>query len=74
MQVLSITMTPDRLSEVLSELGWQTGELAKRLWISERTVRRWLSGQAEVPDRIAYWLEAVVRVMQSAPPPPGRQP
>jgi len=66
-------MTPVRLFEVLAELGWSSGELGRRLQIAERSVRRWLSGQQDIPDRVGDWLEALMKHMQAGPPPPGRQ-
>ena len=65
-------MTTDRLSQVLADLGWSSQELARRLNIAERSVRRWLSGQQEVPPGIETWLEAMAALMRSGPPPPGR--
>jgi transcriptional regulator with XRE-family HTH domain len=73
MQVsLPTIMTHARLSAILTTLGWSSAELGRRLNIGERSVRRWLSGQQEIPDRVGDWLEAVVQAMQTAPPPPER--
>jgi len=66
-------MPPERLSVILTTLGWSAAEVGRRLNIGERSVRRWLSGDMEIPDRIADWLEALMKHMRSAPPPPGRQ-
>jgi hypothetical protein len=47
-------MAPDRLrkfGELLFGIRWQT-ELAKALAVSDRTVRRWLSGDMQVPTGV----------------------
>jgi hypothetical protein len=66
-------MPPERLSVILTTLGWSAAEVGRRLNIGERSVRRWLSGDMEIPDRIADWLEELMKHLRSAPPPPGRQ-
>lgn len=45
-------MTPDKLSKAGSALygsRWQS-EMARELGVSDRTVRRWVSGDSPVPD------------------------
>jgi hypothetical protein len=65
-------MTPGRLRECLEIIGWSVAELSRRLdGVSERNLNRMLSGSATIPDTIADWLEAIVRHMQAAPPPPS---
>ena len=65
-------MQVERLSVIMIALGWSAAELGRRLSTSERSVRRWLSGNAPIPDRVGEWLEAMVQHMQSGPPPPER--
>lgn len=66
-------MTPDRLREILKIMGWSVTELSHRLGgVSERNLRRMMSGSAPVPEAISDWLEAMARHMEAAPPPPGR--
>ena len=50
-------MTPDRLRECRSLLGWSANHLAGRLGINERTVRRMEAGTAQIPAPLADWLE-----------------
>lgn len=55
-------MTPDtlaRIGELLYGRMWQT-ELARRLNVSDRTVRRWRAGDWPVPARVPAELQALV--------------
>ena len=54
-------MTPDRLRECLRVLGWANAELARRLSVSESSVRMWLSGRREIPPALDAFLEERVR-------------
>jgi hypothetical protein len=64
-------MTADRLTECLRILGWENAELARRLSMTRpRTVRDWVNGNREIPDRIAEWIEAFVQHVQQGPEPP----
>lgn len=63
-------MTPERFRECLDAIGWTGRELARRLEVDERQVRRWSSG-SEMPQRVADWIEALAEAHQ-ANPPPGR--
>jgi hypothetical protein len=62
-------VTPDRLAAVLDLLHWSARDLAAEVALNERTVRRWLSGEYEVPAPIGAWLEdlAVYHVAHPAP-------
>jgi hypothetical protein len=55
-------MTPDQLAErgrVLFGPRWQS-ELARGLGVSDRTMRRWVSGSSAVPDGIVQKLEVMM--------------
>jgi hypothetical protein len=48
-------------------LGWSTQEIAWRLRLDERRVRRLLGGGREVPDTMAIWIENMVNAILSQP-------
>jgi len=50
-------MTPARLRVALNTIGWAKRQLARRVDVDEHEVRRWESGEHEVPAPIAEWLE-----------------
>ena len=62
-------MTPERFRQCLDALSWSGRGLAALLGIDERQVRRWASGEYEVPDNIAAWLERLARFHERNPPP-----
>ena len=62
-------MTPDQLRAALDDLHWSQRGLATILRRDERQVRRWASGDAEIPADVAGWLERVAQAMRDNPPP-----
>ena len=44
------------LAEAMREIGWSQAELARRLGITETTVRNWLAGRRTPPDNVIDWL------------------
>ncbi len=62
-------MTPDRFRGCLRALAWSQRGLAALLDVDERQVRRWASGDYDVPKRIAEWLERLVLFHERNPPP-----
>ena len=64
-------MTPERFRACLDALFWSGRLLAALLDIDERQVRRWASGQYEIPPDIAAWLERRAQAMEADPPPRG---
>jgi plasmid maintenance system antidote protein VapI len=60
-------MTSAEMVETMRQIGWTATELAKRLGISDRGVRRYLTGQREIPDNLADWLQQVATALQSVP-------
>jgi hypothetical protein len=62
-KVAAMTLTPDLLTaagEALFGPRWQT-DLAAALAVSDRTMRRWAAGQAEIPDGVAGELAQLLR-------------
>ena len=55
-------MTPTRLRECLSAFQWSQRGFARVLGRDEGTVRQWARGAVRVPDDVARWLEALMRV------------
>ena len=73
-------MTPTRLRECLDALQWSQRGFSRVLGREEGTVRQWARGAVKVPQDVAEWLEAIMRLrpphraMDRSPaptPPPG---
>ena len=64
-------MTSAEMVECLGQIGWTATELARRLGVSDRSVRRYLSGERQIPDNLADWLRQVATALQSVPPVPA---
>lgn len=62
-------MTPDQLRAALHDLHWSQRGLAAILRKDERQVRRWATGDAQIPEDVANWMERVARAMRENPPP-----
>jgi DNA-binding transcriptional regulator YiaG len=54
------TITPDQLRAMLADAGITQGELARRLEVNDRTVRRWASGETDLRGMAAIAVRAVV--------------
>jgi ribosome-binding protein aMBF1 (putative translation factor) len=74
-----VTTPALRLRAALDALGWSQRELARRLVLDERTVRRWALGEYQCPEPVLRWLEdgantiaAVTAAWLSEAPRPGR--
>jgi hypothetical protein len=64
-----------RLAELLTKLGWSAGVLAKRLGITDRSGRDWVSGRRPVPPEVVEWLEERAKWADKGPAlPKGWQP
>ncbi|WP_456013978.1 helix-turn-helix domain-containing protein [Methylorubrum populi] len=64
-------MTSDRLREALALLRWSQRGLAEALECDDRLVRRWASGDSDIPISVAAWLETLAQAHAAAPPPKG---
>ena len=62
-----MTMSPTRLRECLALPGWSLRELARRLEIGDREVRKMAAGQVPIPDTVSGWLEEIHTVWMSVP-------
>jgi plasmid maintenance system antidote protein VapI len=49
-------MTPDQLRTELTRLGLTQAGAARFLKVDERTIRRWATGDKEVPEAVALLL------------------
>lgn len=67
-------MTPERFRECLYALDWTVHSIAIRLGVPRIRVRRWLSGESEVPDNVAAWLEQPAEYFEVNPMPLGWNP
>jgi plasmid maintenance system antidote protein VapI len=62
-------MTPERLQECLTAIGWTVRGLAAHLGLHETRSRRWVGGQYPVPPEVAAWLERLATAHERNPPP-----
>jgi ribosome-binding protein aMBF1 (putative translation factor) len=62
-------MTPARLAECRTILGWPRRELARRLARSEQNIRQMESGDVRIPQNVAEWLERLAKFHERNPPP-----
>jgi hypothetical protein len=62
-------MTADEFRACLDALDWSQRSLARLLDRDERMVRRWASGQYDIPDEVAGWLRALAAFHAHHPPP-----
>ena len=62
-------MNPDRFRHCLDALNWTQRGVAALLEVDERQVRRWASGQYQIPEPIAAWLETLARFHEAHPAP-----
>lgn len=54
-------MTPDQLSKLLEKHGLSQSEAARQLGMADRTLRRYISGELEIPKVVELALETVIR-------------
>ena len=62
-------MTPLEFRLCLDLPAWSQRGLARMLGLDDRTVRRWASGQNEIPDNIAHWLATLAAFHAKHPSP-----
>ena len=59
----------DRFSVALNTLHWGPSTLGAMAHVDERTVRRWLKGDYDPPERILAWLEDLAAYHAAHPAP-----
>lgn len=59
-------MTPERLTECLSQIRWKKDVLAEAIDVPSEMVSAWLSGTEQVPRKVAAWIEALCFVHEAA--------
>lgn len=62
-------LTRARAREARQAIGWSIRNLADRLGYDERAVRRWESGERDVPPKVGEWLERLARFHEQNPAP-----
>jgi len=67
-------MTPDRLRECLTALHWSQRGLGDILGVQERQVRRWATGEYDMPAQIAAWIERAAEWHEANPAPSRASP
>jgi len=56
-------MTPDTLREILKEVGWTQAKVSEKLGVSDRAVRKWLSGGTKkIPGPVAAYFTLLMAV------------
>jgi transcriptional regulator with XRE-family HTH domain len=64
-----MAMTPPEFRLCLDLLSWSQRDLARMLGLDDRSVRRWSSGQNEIPGDIADWLATLTAFHAKHPAP-----
>ena len=64
-----MAMTPPEFRLCLDLLSWSQRDLARMLGLDDRSVRRWSSGQNEIPGDIADWLATLTAFHVKHPAP-----
>jgi len=62
-------VTPERFHDCLEILGLGNHHFVSWLNIRDRLVRRWRSGDREIPPEVEVWLEGLVAWWLEHPPP-----
>jgi len=58
---------PSDIDRLLNEIGWTRAELARRLNVSEATVRGWAIGRRAPLPSVFDWLQKIAHLIRSAP-------
>jgi transcriptional regulator with XRE-family HTH domain len=58
------------LVAALAGVGWSQAELADRVGVSSRTIRRWVRGDAPVPPAVLRWLSSIDIAIHAVGPAP----
>jgi hypothetical protein len=66
-------MTPERFRAALTLLGHPHRQFAAWANVSDRRVRAWAAGTAEMPTLLADWLEGLTTYLEAHPMPKHRQ-
>jgi DNA-binding transcriptional regulator YiaG len=59
-------MTPKQFNSALEVTGFTQTSLAATIKVNDRTVRRWASGEAEVPTAVAMLLKLMLKTETTA--------
>ena len=54
-------MTPHQLQRALDRLGLSQRGTARLLGVDERTMRKWIAGNARIPEAVAKLLRVMIR-------------
>lgn len=55
-------MTPKQYAEALTRLGLSQRAAGKFLGVDERTSRKWIAGDARIPESVALLLRLMIRL------------
>lgn len=64
-------MTPDRLRDCMTAIGWGGSALSEVLGINRTSVSNWMSGKFVVPQNVADWIERLAAAHDAYPLPMG---
>ena len=62
-------MTHHQRRQCLTQLRWSGRSLAAIFPYDERTIRRWMTGEATPPEPVDAWLETLANFHAANPPP-----
>jgi ribosome-binding protein aMBF1 (putative translation factor) len=62
-------MTPTELKDCLSIINWSQRQLARLIKRDERTVRRFVNGALQLPNKQIIWLRKLAEFHAQNPPP-----
>ena len=62
--ILEDDMTPERLIDCLTEIGWGVETQARKLKCEIEDIKPWFLGMEPVPDEVATYLERVAAVIR----------
>jgi len=62
-----MTLLATPLASLLARIGWTTVELARRLDVSDSTVRSWVIGRRAVPQSVLFWVGRVAKAVEGVP-------
>ncbi len=62
-------MTPARLLTLMTIIGWNQYDLARRTGRPRTTIQQWCNGKVRIPTDVAPWLEDIAAYLMAHPGP-----
>jgi len=67
----SLPYKSERLRWAVTAIGWTTNEFARRMDMSEGSIRQMLAGKRFIPETLGIWVETLAQIHLSLPKPLG---